>query len=210
MVKKKKKRRKKEISEIYSIKRKFRLDPNKSITELTGMRGDSRSRLRELIRIRDKRTCQACGKKWKTGERRLDIHHLKGKLPSNLANVNCGVRSYFPGYVNGGYFTLSSDSNNELLYRCIGMEPPNKFKCGILTEAGEVSFKFHHTGLQGLPFAKALQMTECRKATPIKYASISPNAINYNADDMKMIFTTASCDTGFSVTTVIIFTIFLI
>lgn len=33
---------------------------------------------RELARIRDNHTCQDCGKKWKEGERRFDIHHLNG------------------------------------------------------------------------------------------------------------------------------------
>ena len=32
--------------------------------------------LREKIRIRDGHTCQKCGKKWRLGERRLDVHHL--------------------------------------------------------------------------------------------------------------------------------------
>ena len=31
---------------------------------------------RERIRARDNFTCQLCGKKWKKGERRLDVHHL--------------------------------------------------------------------------------------------------------------------------------------
>lgn len=38
---------------------------------------------RELVRIRDNHTCQesegGCGKVWKHGERRFDIHHLDGK-----------------------------------------------------------------------------------------------------------------------------------
>ena len=33
---------------------------------------------RELARIRDKHTCQDCGKKWILGTRRFDIHHLEG------------------------------------------------------------------------------------------------------------------------------------
>jgi len=31
---------------------------------------------RELIRMRDKHTCQICGKKWKEGMRRFDVHHV--------------------------------------------------------------------------------------------------------------------------------------
>ena len=38
-----------------------------------------RDRTREAVRIRDKRTCQDCGKKWKEGQRRFDIHHLNGE-----------------------------------------------------------------------------------------------------------------------------------
>lgn len=33
-------------------------------------------RIRELVRIRDNRTCQICNKVWKPGTRRLDVHHL--------------------------------------------------------------------------------------------------------------------------------------
>lgn len=34
--------------------------------------------VREKVRIRDKHTCQNCGKRWKKGQRRLDVHHLNG------------------------------------------------------------------------------------------------------------------------------------
>ena len=37
-----------------------------------------RDLVREAIRKRDNYTCQICGKKWKRGKRRLDIHHLDG------------------------------------------------------------------------------------------------------------------------------------
>ena len=39
--------------------------------------------LREAIRIRDKRTCQKCGKAWIMGMRRFDVHHLDEKLENN-------------------------------------------------------------------------------------------------------------------------------
>ncbi len=39
---------------------------------------------REMVRRRDKHTCQKCGKKWKKGKRRFDVHHLNG---------NCGKLS---------------------------------------------------------------------------------------------------------------------
>lgn len=38
-----------------------------------------RDRTREIVRIRDKHTCQDCKKVWKEGDRRFDIHHLNGK-----------------------------------------------------------------------------------------------------------------------------------
>lgn len=37
---------------------------------------EGRDVVRELVRIRDKRTCQKCGLKWKLGMRRLDVHHI--------------------------------------------------------------------------------------------------------------------------------------
>lgn len=35
-------------------------------------------RVREIVRLRDGHTCQECGKKWKEGEKKLDVHHLNG------------------------------------------------------------------------------------------------------------------------------------
>jgi len=56
-----------------------------NITALTGMASCTRERLREIIRIRDNHTCQICGKVWKVGERRFDVHHndeeFDGKAP---------------------------------------------------------------------------------------------------------------------------------
>lgn len=43
-----------------------------------------RDYVRELVRQRDGRTCQNCGKKWKPGMRRFDVHHLDG---------SCGMKS---------------------------------------------------------------------------------------------------------------------
>ena len=48
------------------------------ITKTTKMRSGSRERIREIIRIRDGHICQWCGREWKKGERRLDIHHING------------------------------------------------------------------------------------------------------------------------------------
>lgn len=38
--------------------------------------------IRELVRIRDSRTCQDCGKVWEQGKRRFDVHHLDPKMES--------------------------------------------------------------------------------------------------------------------------------
>lgn len=46
-----------------------------SISKKTKINHGTRDRNRELIRIRDNHTCQICGKKWKLGERRFDVHH---------------------------------------------------------------------------------------------------------------------------------------
>jgi hypothetical protein len=37
-----------------------------------------RDRTREKVRERDNRICQDCGKKWESGKRRFDVHHLNG------------------------------------------------------------------------------------------------------------------------------------
>lgn len=42
-----------------------------------------RDYVRELVRQRDGRTCQMCGKRWKEGMRRFDIHHI----------YECGTKS---------------------------------------------------------------------------------------------------------------------
>jgi len=42
-----------------------------------------RDYVRELVRIRDNQTCQGCSEKWKPGERKLDVHHIKGFCGKN-------------------------------------------------------------------------------------------------------------------------------
>lgn len=44
----------------------------KNILEI---KSGGRDRFREIIRIRDKHTCQICLRVWKKGERRFDVHH---------------------------------------------------------------------------------------------------------------------------------------
>lgn len=45
---------------------------------ITGVRYgvQGRDRTREKVRERDDYTCQKCGKRWKKGERKLDVHHI--------------------------------------------------------------------------------------------------------------------------------------
>lgn len=58
-----------------------------------------RDLIRELVRKRDKHTCQRCKKKWIKGKRRFDVHHLNGL---------CGKRSKKYDKVSkiGGLLTL--------------------------------------------------------------------------------------------------------
>lgn len=39
---------------------------------------EGRDYIRMLVRIRDNLTCQNCQKKWKSGLRHFDVHHLRG------------------------------------------------------------------------------------------------------------------------------------
>lgn len=49
------------------------------------MQTGSRDRVRELVRIRDKHTCQCCRKKWVIGTRRFDVHHLDESMEGRRA-----------------------------------------------------------------------------------------------------------------------------
>ncbi len=44
---------------------------------------EGRGYLREIVRRRDNHTCQICGEKWQSGQRRLDVHHLNEKYEGN-------------------------------------------------------------------------------------------------------------------------------
>lgn len=74
----------KEIGEMFSITKQSAwyiynspapID-KKYPTYLNKMGG--RERTREIVRIRDKHSCQDCGDKWIDGKRRFDVHHLNG------------------------------------------------------------------------------------------------------------------------------------
>lgn len=42
-------------------------------------RTKGREYVRNLVRTRDKQTCQKCKRKWKKGERAFDVHHINNK-----------------------------------------------------------------------------------------------------------------------------------
>lgn len=56
-------------------------------TVKTGLNGDSRSRVRELVRIRDNHICKTCGKVWKKGQRRFDVHHIDVEMESGKSSI---------------------------------------------------------------------------------------------------------------------------
>jgi hypothetical protein len=47
---------------------------------------------RELVRMRDNHTCQRCGKKWKKGQRRFDVHHLDEKIIGKVNTLNIPIK----------------------------------------------------------------------------------------------------------------------
>ena len=49
---------------------------------------------RETIRVRDKHTCRGCGKKWKEGQRRLDIHHKDLDSRKTKGELGCSNNQY--------------------------------------------------------------------------------------------------------------------
>lgn len=51
---------------------------NKNFVRPNGTLYEGMDFTRQLVRIRDKHTCQKCRKVWKRGQRRFDIHHLGG------------------------------------------------------------------------------------------------------------------------------------
>jgi DNA-binding CsgD family transcriptional regulator len=59
--------------EVSRLNKSFCIECSKNIAHFTG-----RDRAREIVRMRDKHTCQSCGKKWEEGTRRFDVHHLNG------------------------------------------------------------------------------------------------------------------------------------
>ena len=52
--------------------------PPSVFDKLPEWRKKGNSRNRYLARLRDNFTCQGCHKKWKSGERHFDCHHLNG------------------------------------------------------------------------------------------------------------------------------------
>lgn len=58
--------------------------------ELNGSDGrlSGRDYLSEIVRRRDNHTCQICGKIWKKGERKLDVHHIDEENENNPSYAN--------------------------------------------------------------------------------------------------------------------------
>jgi hypothetical protein len=48
--------------------------------------------LKELVRIRDKHTCQKCGKVWKEGMRKFDTHHIDEEIEGKLGLKYCNCK----------------------------------------------------------------------------------------------------------------------
>lgn len=72
--------RKEEMANLVLRKITLKDFKGTTISEITGMKSNSRDRYRELVRIRDSHTCQCCGKKWVKGMRRFDVHHEDEKM----------------------------------------------------------------------------------------------------------------------------------
>lgn len=94
------------IGEVFgvtgeAVRNKINLgEPKKIITRVRSLQVRSgRDLTREMARIRDKHTCRGCGKKWKSGSRAFDVHHLNGL---------CGKKSHKYDRVSeiGGLITL--------------------------------------------------------------------------------------------------------
>lgn len=62
---------------------------------------------REKARLRDNHKCQRCGKKWKIGTRRFDIHHLKGLCGKKSRGYDKGI-SYLITYCHACHLSLHS------------------------------------------------------------------------------------------------------
>jgi hypothetical protein len=52
-----------------------------------GISSGGRDFRRELVRMRDKHTCQICKKKWRQGQRRFDVHH-KDEDPNKTKQID--------------------------------------------------------------------------------------------------------------------------
>ena len=103
-------------------------------------------------------------------------------MPDHVTNVSCGIRSFFPGSINCGYYSSFTTPG---IIPCYGSE--KSFTCGVLCQSGELSFTFLYSGLDALRFGKALQMTVKRKNTSVKYAADKPNNIGYDKDDLELL-----------------------
>lgn len=108
-----------------------KIRPDKLTKELQDRGG--RDYVRELVRQRDKRSCQMCGRIWSVGQRRLDVHHLfecgdKSKAYDRVADVDSLITFCHKCHMNlhsvrrkirdkDGHFKLSKERNQHPFYK---------------------------------------------------------------------------------------------
>jgi len=66
------------MKKIESIKKRINIEKENEYSSFLNKNPQvgARDRTREKIRIRDNHACQNCGRVWREGEKRLDVHHL--------------------------------------------------------------------------------------------------------------------------------------
>lgn len=75
---------------IWTVRKREALGLPTGIVSTSG----GRDYIRELVRMRDKHTCQypGCGKKWIEGKRRFDIHHLDEKIAGIIPSRKISIK----------------------------------------------------------------------------------------------------------------------
>ena len=107
--------------------------------------------------------------------------YLYCRMPDHVTNVSCGIRSFFPGSINCGYYSSFKTPGP---IPCYGSS--ESFTCGVLCQTGELTFTFMYSGLDALQFGKSLQMTVKRKNTSVKYVADKPSSIGYEKGDLDL------------------------
>lgn len=110
---------------------KICIKPDKQTKEIQKRGG--RDYTRELVRQRDKRTCQMCRKVWVEGKRRFDVHHLydcgyKSKAYDRVTDIPTMITYCHRCHINlhgvklkilnkDGQFKLSREARQHQFYR---------------------------------------------------------------------------------------------